>query len=103
MKIEKEEKWSQPSTVVASDPENHMYLVNTPHGTLRRNRRHLQQLLLPPIQPHTDPPDEDLADLNVPYNLPETEPGPSDPPIHPVTRLSRDISIPKPLRFRDED
>ena len=38
MKTEKEEKWSQPGTVVTSDPENRTYLVNTPHGTLRRNR-----------------------------------------------------------------
>jgi len=38
MKTEKGEKWSQPDTVVTSDPENRTYLVNTPHGTLRRNR-----------------------------------------------------------------
>jgi len=85
IKTKKEEKWSQPGTVT-SDPENHVYLVKTLHSTLRRNRRHLQQFPLPPIEPHTDPPDEDLADLIVPYNLPEMEPGPSDPPIRPVTR-----------------
>ena len=45
---------SQSGTVIKSDPENRTYPVNIPHGTLRRNRRHLQQLPLPQLQPHTN-------------------------------------------------
>ena len=42
--VHADNKWEKPGTVVAADPDNRTYLINTPTGVLRRNRRHLQQL-----------------------------------------------------------
>ncbi|GFR61187.1 hypothetical protein ElyMa_001839500 [Elysia marginata] len=41
LKDDKTNKWTTQGTIVASDPRNRTYLVNTPSGVLRRNRKHL--------------------------------------------------------------
>ena len=43
LKLDNEQQWSQPSTVVRRDPINRSYIVQTGAGVnYRRNRRHLQ-------------------------------------------------------------
>lgn len=43
LKLDNEKSWSQPSTVIRSDPMNRSYIVRTEDGIdYRRNRRHLQ-------------------------------------------------------------
>ena len=47
VKADEESVWKKEGTVVAADPENRTYLVNSPAGVLRRNRKHLQKLPSP--------------------------------------------------------
>lgn len=47
MKTDGEQTWDMKGTVVATDPGNRTYLVNSPSGVFRRNRKHLQQLSTP--------------------------------------------------------
>ena len=47
IRTDTDRSWGTEGTVVAADPQNRSYLVNTPAGVLRRNRRHLQGLPRP--------------------------------------------------------
>ena len=45
IKIDEEKEWNTSATVVSNDLHDRSYIVQTPNGTLRRNRRHLRPLL----------------------------------------------------------
>ena len=42
IKTDKEKYWSDSSVVKSADYNARSYIVQTPHGLLRRNRRHIQ-------------------------------------------------------------
>ena len=42
--VRTEDKWKKEGVIVAADTGNRTYLVNTPTGVQRRNRKHLQKL-----------------------------------------------------------
>ena len=44
IKFDSENAWNHSGTIIAADPENRTYLVNTPTGVFRRNRKHLQKV-----------------------------------------------------------
>ena len=58
IKTDSEKKWNNPGQVVAADKDKRTYLINTPSGVLRRNRKHIQKLptaaLQPPLREKTD-------------------------------------------------
>ena len=45
LKIDEEKVWNTSATVVSNDLHDRSYIVQTPNGTLRRNRRDLHPLL----------------------------------------------------------
>ena len=50
MKLDTDPDWRSSGTVVRSQPDKRTYLVQTPTGILRRNRRHLQAVPKLPLQ-----------------------------------------------------
>ena len=44
IKTDKENKWTSHGTIMSTDPDIRTYVVKTPNGPLRRNRRHLQSV-----------------------------------------------------------
>ncbi|XP_062593536.1 uncharacterized protein K02A2.6-like [Saccostrea cucullata] len=108
IKTDKEKQWTDSGTITSANYKIRSYLVETDHGTLRRNRRHLQHTGYVNTElPHT---------VNVPYPLADSKPSvlsdvepPSEPPSQEVaspsvksktvTRSGRVIH--KPIRFKD--
>ena len=85
------EKWGDEGSVVAADVDNRTYLINTPTGVLRRNRRDIQLLPETPA-PDISEPVEDRVDTN-PVDV--------DPPRRPTTRSLSGYRARKPVRFSD--
>ena len=105
--VRTEDKWKKEGVIVAADTGNRTYLVNTPTGVQRRNRKHLQKL--PSQQPEITTPTvptspektaTPVKTLEQPVELPTSIPAAVTP--H-VTRMSQGIAIAKPLRFRDTE
>jgi hypothetical protein len=98
MKTDKESRWKTPGNIVMADPDNRTYLVDTPHGVLRRNRKHLQHI----------PQDKNATILTTPTSreststlVPSTTPVDKAPPDCNLPRTSSGRVIRKPLRFQD--
>ena len=100
MKTDAESSWKKKGTVVAADPGNRTYLVNSPAGVLRRNRRHLQ--LQPARSPKGvaawDPVASSGNTVNSGGSMSIAVPESS----RRVTRSSQGYVAPKPVRFREE-
>ncbi|KAK7088509.1 hypothetical protein V1264_022420 [Littorina saxatilis] len=106
MKTDGEHTWDMKGTVVATDPVNRTYLVNSPSGVFRRNRKHLQQLPTPrrisdsggtpaAVPDITDSHDsQDIDSRNITGSSPNTIPY--------ETRASHGYTASKPLRFRED-
>ena len=83
LKIDTEPEWTTPGTITQARTEGRTYLVDTPTGTLRRNRRHLQAVPQLPPPPAGLPAvqDEEEEDEEVPAQTPAPRtPMPSPPP-----------------------
>jgi transposase InsO family protein len=81
IRLDTDKDWCKTGTVIQADPENRTYLVQTQTGTVRRNRRHLQDLpALPPLQ--ESPVDLDLPEeqLEPALQSPSSEGSLSTPP-----------------------
>jgi hypothetical protein len=107
MKTDEDKRWDKQGTVVAADQENRTYLVNSPAGVVRRNRKHLQQLP-PPRQIFASPspePDSEAIGIEQDVGDPTLQsPLPSPAPSSQrVTRAAAGYTAPKPARFREED
>ena len=76
MKLDGERRWGKPGTVIQSDEKNCTYLVDPPTGVLRRNRKHLQQVLVPvPYHRVPEPrPDDEIHLPEVPHPAPPIVP-----------------------------
>lgn len=102
MKTDSENQWKSSGTVVAGDSENRTYLVSSPSGVLRRNRKHLQnipestdtQKELPPSDTPLDTPGD--AGMTTPLRTSEPE-----VPSGRVTRAASGCVTNKPIRYRD--
>lgn len=109
MKTDAESRWRKEGTVVAADPDNRTYLVNSSAGVQRRNRRHLQ--LQPTVSPRrvaaqgpeavsgTSADSGDSVKITLTHTQPHTVP--KSP--RRVTRSSHGFVAPKPVRFRGEE
>jgi transposase InsO family protein len=93
-KTDAEQSWGRKGTVVAADPANRTYLVNSPAGVQRRNRKHLQQL--PSPRRLDQPSSSGEADVNKPGSPAHKSPDSSlqnaeqttEPPIHTATKTA---------------
>lgn len=117
LKDDNTDKWTTKGTVVGADIPNRTYLVNTPSGVKRRNRKHLQSQQVKEPTPITpNPPDERE---NSPRKSPTSENIPA-PPINsehivsppssqenmtsrPITRSASGFTANKPSRYREEE
>jgi hypothetical protein len=107
MKTDEDKRWDKQGTVVAADQENRTYLVNSPAGVVRRNRKHLQQLP-PPRQIFASPsPEPDSEVIGIEHDVgdpnlqsPSLSPAPSS---QRITRAAAGYTAPKPARLREED
>ncbi|XP_041376766.1 uncharacterized protein LOC121389232 [Gigantopelta aegis] len=107
IKTDGDKTWDKQGTIVAADPNNRTYLVNSPTGVLRCNRKHLQQLPSPLKTVSSDHSSQsssafDSKDENSNnINLKDTAlPG---SPITHETRASSGYKAPQPIRFREEE
>jgi hypothetical protein len=102
MKLDNEKRWGNPGVVVKSD--HHTVQVETPTGTFRRNRRHLQQIPEMPDRAPINPPATRQQDLNPPpapepasepapeppsTSIPQAPPSPASTPQRRTSRVSR--------------
>lgn len=109
IKMDTEKTWEKPGSVVLADPENRRYLVNTPTGMLRRNRRHLQPAGTPAIQvPQTPPPSSPTSpsrSLPMPRRVtltpPPSPPKQDNPPRQAGYRTRFGRLVAPPVRFPD--
>ncbi|GAB1610332.1 uncharacterized protein K02A2.6-like, partial [Argonauta hians] len=90
--------WGSEGTVVAADPHNRSYLVNTPGGVLRRNRRHLQHLPPSPLkQTQSQPVSSRLRDTPpLSALIPADPPQPSQPPQQMQSSSRSETRLPSP-------
>ena len=106
IKTDGDKTWDKPGTIVAADPENRSYLVNSPTGVLRRNRKHLQQVPSP-LQTGTfdHSSQQSSSTFNSKENNTENINSKDIVPVNPthVTRTSSGYKTPQTLRFREED
>ena len=114
VKLDHEKGWDVKGKVVLADQENRSYLVRTPTGVVRRNRKHLQPVKSPPPSPSRgimdkcNSPVKSIPTVPSPQRLPSPV-CPIKAPEIPSTpqqegfRNSRGRLIRKPLRFRDTD
>ena len=95
LKLDGERKWTKPGMVHESDGEWRTYLVETPSGILRRNRKHLQHVPVPvqyqrmaapwPEEDVFEPPPTAAPLVQVP---PLASPGPASPGAGPPAERS---------------
>ena len=96
LKLDNEKSWSQPSTVVRSDPMNRSYIVRTKDGVdYRRNRRHLQSASYVPLCDDEAP--ESSDGILVASDAPLAVNVPAKSLTH--TRCRRTVSM-RPMRYR---
>ena len=121
MKTDAEKNWENSGTIVAADPDNRTYLINSPAGVVRRNRKHLQQVPPPslhqdsshvddsediPAEAAADPADSGSQQITPP-TLPSVTTTPTYTPSNttPIithsynTRASSGYTAKKPLRY----
>ena len=88
LKLDTQDGWNKVGTVARTQHDNRTYLVDTPSGTLRRNRRHLQAVPALPTQP-MEPED--------PEDPPDTSPVAGLPPSHiPTAAVATPQGLPRP-------
>ncbi|GFO35008.1 Pol polyprotein [Plakobranchus ocellatus] len=117
LKDDNTDKWTTKGTVVGADIPNRTYLVSTPSGVKRRNRKHLQfQHVKEPNLPTPSPPDErenssrkSLTSENIPAPPINSEHVVSPPSsqesmtTRPITRSASGFTANKPRRYREEE
>ncbi|RUS80258.1 hypothetical protein EGW08_011987 [Elysia chlorotica] len=121
LKDDKTNKWTTQGTVVAADPYNRTYLVNTPSGVIRRNRQHLlntnNEKTEAEENPQSSVPEPNLTLSESPKAVYSTRsttnntdapniPNASYPPTSPIkmnTRSRSGFVAPKPARYKEEE
>ena len=108
VKTDTDKTWSTPGTVTSEHGAPRSYIVQTPGGDFRRNRRHLQ--LVPEQQgapPVMDIPGEVQPDIEPEDAMPASQPPPQPRPVEqpqqesPVTTTRSGRIVNKPMRYRD--
>ena len=95
LKLDGEKKWQVPGRVVEKDAGNRTYLVETPGGVRRRNRKHLQKVPVPVECRLVPRPDQ----LEVPEDPPESvHHNPVRPPTPTPSGTSPSVPTPVPMR-----
>lgn len=118
IRTDAEPTWQNEGRIITADPQNRTYLVNSPSGVLRRNRKHLQKLPAEQSNPPPETPQKDASMTRIPTTQSNTSPSkqqknreqhPSpDPPMPPVpnlyiTRSAKGYVAQKPFRYREEE
>ncbi|GFO46825.1 Pol polyprotein [Plakobranchus ocellatus] len=117
LKDDNTDKWTTNGTFVGADIPNRTYLMSTPSGVKRRNRKHLQfQQVKEPNLPTQSPPDErenssrkSLTSENIPAPPINSEHVVSPPSsqesmtTRPITRSASGFTANKPRRYREEE
>ncbi|GFO01002.1 dehydrogenase/reductase sdr family member 11-like isoform x2 [Plakobranchus ocellatus] len=116
LKDDNTDKWTTKGTVVGADIPNSIYVVSTPSGVKRRNRKHLQfQQVKEPNLPTPSQPDEredssrkSLTSENIPappINSEHVSPPSSQESMttRPITRSASGFTANKPRRYREEE
>lgn len=102
IRTDKEKLWGDSGTVTSANHETRSYMVETDHGFLRRNRRHLQHTGYPNVvnepQSRGEPSTPvESSEVDQPALTPEQGESPS--PAKTVTRSGRVVH--RPRRFED--
>lgn len=118
VKLDGQKDWSTPAVITRHHTAPRSYIVQTPDGSFRRNRRHLQYVpKTVPTSVHV-PRSSPLfsEDTDIPNTVPEDTPGSTDPSppatpavrpnVSPTSALKPYITksgrtVVKPVRFRD--
>lgn len=101
IRIDKEKLWGDSETVTSANHETRSYMVETDHGLLRRNRRHLQRTRYPNVnEPQSrGEPSTPVESSELDQPALTLEPGESPSPTKTVTRSGRVVHCPS--RFED--
>lgn len=101
IRTDKEKLWGDSGTITSANYETRSYMVETDHGLLRRNRRHLQHTGYPNVnepQSRSEPSTPvESSEVDQPALTPE--PAQSSSPVKTVTRSGRIVH--RPRRFED--
>ena len=81
VKDEQQAKWSSPMKVKGTADTPRSYRIETPHGLMRRNRRHLQLVPAKPPSPTKSCEDTAQRDRAPTYDVPLQMPPPAPPPL----------------------
>ena len=99
MRLDTDHGWDRSGTIIKAEPDSRTYLVATPTGNLRRNRRHLQPVPnLPPPPPEAESDEEDTAPAPIPPAQPAAPDARTAPTVAPGPRRSTRASN-KPPRL----
>jgi hypothetical protein len=115
VKLDTQKQWLTPGVVHAKTGAPRSYLIDTPHGTIRHNRRHLKLSTVDPQQlpvPIDDDEYTPQAAVAAPIPAVPTTPPRGVPPINtmaspvhntssPVTTTRCGRAVKVPLRYRD--
>ena len=109
MKTDKEKTWEKQGLIKEASPDTRSYIVETPNGSYKRNRRHLKPVTTPSIPLKTDtnvPEDTGTLGQSEQPSSPQKEPTIQEPPETPKvepdslkTRSGRVIR--RPMKFDD--
>lgn len=94
------DRWGKSGRIVTVDKRNRTYLVDTPSGTLRRNRVHLQNV--PNLPTVVEPPDVDIQEEESPEPLGDTPAQQVQTPVPNFVRRTSSRVTRRPRRYIEE-